>query len=64
MRRALYITGMTDARQSDTFERGDQPGKMRTWWHPLLVRMLGFALDTAFKVEQEVSDGHYDKTGR
>ena len=46
-----------DAQQSDTFERGDQPGKARTWWHPLLVRMLGFALDSAFKVEQEVSVG-------
>ena len=48
---------MTDAQQSDTSERGDQPGKTRTWWHPLLVRMLGFALDSAFKVEQEVSVG-------
>ena len=48
---------MTDAQQSNTSERGDQPGKTRTWWHPLLVRMLGFALDSAFKVEQEVSVG-------
>ena len=48
---------MTDAQQSDTSERRDQPGKTRTWWHPLLVRMLGFALDSAFKVEQEVSVG-------
>ena len=55
----LYIIGMTDAdaQQSDTSERGDQPGKTRTWWHPLLVRMLGFALESAFKVEQEVSVG-------
>ncbi len=48
---------MTDEQQSDTSERNDQPGKTRTWWHPLLVRMLGFALDSAFKVEQEVSVG-------
>ncbi len=43
--------------QSGTSDRSDQPGKTRTWWHPLLVRMLGFALDSAFKVEQEVSVG-------
>ena len=48
---------MAEAQQSETSERGEQPGKTRTWWHPLLVRMLGFALDSAFKVEQEVSVG-------
>ncbi len=43
--------------QPGSSEHGDQPGKTRTWWHPLLVRMLAFALDSAFKVEQEVSVG-------
>jgi hypothetical protein len=52
-----YIIGMTDTQQSDTSERGDQPGKTRTWWHPLLARMLDFALASAFKVEEEVPVG-------
>ena len=43
--------------QPGSSEHGDQPGKTRTWWHPLLARMLAFALDSAFKVEQEVSVG-------
>jgi len=48
---------MTEVQQPDSFERGDQPGKVRTFWHPLLVRMLSYALESAFKVEQEVSVG-------
>ncbi len=48
---------MADEQKSEGFERGDQPGKTRTWWHPLLARMLAFALNPAFKVEQEVSVG-------
>ncbi len=54
---ASYIMGMADVQQSGSSDRSDQPGKMRTWWHPLLVRMLSFALDSGFKVEQEVSVG-------
>src|SRR5208337_2432259 len=42
---------------SDSSERGDQPGKTRTWWHPLLARMLDFVLASAFKVEEEVLVG-------
>ena len=49
--------GMTDVQQSGSSERGDQPGKTRTWWHPLLARMLDYALGSAFKVEHEVSVG-------
>ena len=52
-----YILGMTDAQQSNASDRGDQPGKTRTWWHPLLARMLDFALASAFKVGDEVSVG-------
>jgi len=48
---------MMDSQQPASPERSDQPGKTRTWWHPLLVRMLAFALDSAFEVEQEVSVG-------
>jgi hypothetical protein len=48
---------MSDVQQADSSERGDQPGKMRTMWHPLLVQLLACTLDSAFKVEQEVSVG-------
>ncbi len=44
---------MTDVQQSGS----SQPGKTRTMWHPLLVRMLRFALDSAFRVDEEVSVG-------
>ena len=44
---------MTDVQQSDS----SQPGKTRTMWHPLLVRMLRFALGSAFRVDEEVSVG-------
>jgi len=48
---------MTDDQQSDSSERGDQPGKTRTMWHPLLVRLLNYALASAFTVIEEVSVG-------
>ena len=44
---------MTDVQQCDSPE----PGKTRTMWHPLLVRMLRFALESAFRVDEEVSVG-------
>lgn len=46
-----------DIPQSDSCEHGDQPGKTRTTWHPLLVRMLDYALGSAFTVREEVSVG-------
>ncbi len=52
-----YITAMSDNQPSVSPEHVAPPGKTRTKWHPLLVRMLTFALDSAFKVEQEVSVG-------
>jgi hypothetical protein len=33
------------------------PGKTRTWWHPLLVRLLEYALSPAYEVRDEVSVG-------
>ena len=44
---------MTDIQQPSF----SQPGKTRTMWHPLLVRMLRFALESAFRVDEEVSVG-------
>jgi hypothetical protein len=48
---------MSDVQQPSSFERGDQPGKTRTMWHPLLVRLLNYALASAFTVVEEVSVG-------
>jgi hypothetical protein len=48
---------MIDVPSPDSSERGDLPGKLRTMWHPLLVRLLAYTLDPAFKVEEEVSVG-------
>jgi hypothetical protein len=33
------------------------PGKARTWWHPLLVRLLEHSLSPGFEVRDEVSVG-------
>jgi hypothetical protein len=35
----------------------DQPGKTRTWWHPLLVRLLQHELSGAYDVREEVPVG-------
>ena len=48
---------MADQQQSDTCAQNNQPGKTRTWWHPLLARMLDFVLASAFKVMEEVLVG-------
>ena len=33
------------------------PGKRRTWWHPLLVRLLNHLMATAYEVRDEVLVG-------
>ncbi|HUG91296.1 MAG TPA: hypothetical protein VML55_10705 [Planctomycetaceae bacterium] len=33
------------------------PGKTRTWWHPLLVRVVDFPVTSAFEVRDEMSLG-------
>jgi hypothetical protein len=48
---------MTEIQQTNPLAQTDRPGKTRTEWHPLLVAMLRFALDPAFRVEAEVSLG-------
>jgi hypothetical protein len=48
---------MNDEPNPEFTQYGAAPGKIRTMWHPLLVRMLTYALDSAFKVEEEVSVG-------
>ena len=48
---------MSDAPRSDASERGEQPGKTRTLWHPLFARLLDFALSSAYAVQTEVLVG-------
>ena len=48
---------MKEINPSDSTERFDQPGKTRTWWHPLLARLLDDALATAYRVLEEVLVG-------
>ena len=48
---------MIDDQQSDSTQPGDQPGKLRTMWHPLFVRMLDYTLGSAYSVREEVSVG-------
>ena len=49
-----YTGGMSDREPTDCEERLDQLGKVRTWWHPLLARLLGHALATEYRVLEEV----------
>jgi hypothetical protein len=48
---------MVDSPQKEVDERADRPGKTRTWWHPLLVRLLDHVLSTAYWVQDEVPVG-------
>jgi hypothetical protein len=41
----------------DDSKRGERPGKARTWWHPLLARLLDHELATAYSVWEEVLVG-------
>src|SRR5580658_2893139 len=34
-----------------------KPGKIRTWWHPLLANMLRWQLGSHYEVHEEVSVG-------
>ena len=45
---------MTEPEQPDA---SDRPGKIRTWWHPLLARLLDHELATAYTVWEEVLVG-------
>jgi hypothetical protein len=52
-----YNPDISESQQSESVPIEDTPGKARTWWHPLLVRLLDYALKSAYKVEEEVSVG-------
>ena len=45
---------MTEPQKPDV---ADRPGKTRTWWHPLLARLLDHVLATAYTVRDEVLVG-------
>jgi hypothetical protein len=48
---------MNEPQKPDVSEGTDQPGKTRTWWHPLLVRLLDHELASAYSVLDEVLVG-------
>jgi hypothetical protein len=48
---------MNEPQRTAESERPDRPGKTRTWWHPLLARLLDFELATAYAVRDEVLVG-------
>jgi len=45
---------MTDSRNED---RDERPGKTRTWWHPLLARLMDHLLSGGYTVHEEVLVG-------
>ena len=49
--------GMNGPQTPEASERIDRPGKTRTWWHPLLARLLDHFLATAYAVRDEVLVG-------
>ena len=52
-----YDGGMTTNENATGSEHTNRPGKTRTWWHPLLVRLLKQELDRAYTVLDEVPVG-------
>jgi hypothetical protein len=48
---------MNNHEPSESAASVDQPGKTRTWWHPLLARLLGHVLAMAYEVFEEVLVG-------
>lgn len=48
---------MNEPQKPDASDRTDRPGKTRTWWHPLLVRLLDYELASAYTVRDEVLVG-------
>jgi hypothetical protein len=48
---------MIEDQNTGGYERADRPGKTRTWWHPLLARLLDHELATAYAVRDEVLVG-------
>lgn len=48
---------MSESQDPDSNDSGDQPGKTRTWWHPLLARLLDHELASAYSVREEVLVG-------
>jgi hypothetical protein len=49
-----YLRGMSDTQNQ---ERSDRPGKTRTWWHPLLARLMDHLLCGGYSVQEEVLVG-------
>jgi hypothetical protein len=56
VRRSAIIRGMADPIESAE-PPSEPPGRVRTWWHPLLVNLLDWALQGAYEVRDEVPVG-------
>ena len=48
---------MTGDENSASPDQAVTPGKTRTWWHPLLVRLLKHLMATVYEVDDEVLVG-------
>jgi hypothetical protein len=48
---------MSEPDKPDGGDRVNRPGKTRTWWHPLLARLLDHELASAYTVREEVLVG-------
>ncbi len=48
---------MTERQNTVSSEREGRPGRTRTWWHPLLARLLDYELATGYAVRDEVLVG-------
>ena len=48
---------MSNALPQPAGELESRPGKIRTWWHPLLANMLRWQLGSHYEVQEEVPVG-------
>jgi hypothetical protein len=48
---------MSQTQQQPAAEPESRPGKIRTWWHPLLANMLRWQLGSHYEVQEEVPVG-------
>jgi hypothetical protein len=48
---------MSEPENAESVDRAGRPGKIRTWWHPLLARLLDHVLASAYTVQDEVLVG-------
>src|ERR1700730_9672847 len=57
VRFSLREQSMSQTLPQPTGEPESRPGKIRTWWHPLLANMLRWQLGSHYEVREEVPVG-------